>query len=244
MLHPLNFLAATKQLYEWFSSSVRPPVTPFGLSSCHRIIMKFSRVITSDKSDVHANVQGHRSEQVKLDFTDGYEMMHKVCMDIEEMPYCFSRSSIKFQGHRRQKYFHIWPNLSVSRLLLQYKFTNGYEMMHKAWISIEEVPYCCSRSFLKFQCHRGKKSNQSDPIWAFLDCNLNSNSLMVVKWYIKLKMTSKRCLIVFKGHLWHFKFTGGNKSPLLTQFETQSWKGHGRKSLLVFQCHCPNCKVT
>ena len=45
------FLAATKQLYEWYSY--------------HRIIMKFSGVITSDKSDVHAmqmvKVRGQRS---------------------------------------------------------------------------------------------------------------------------------------------------------------------------------------
>ena len=65
-----HFLAATKQLYEWFSPSVcpsvclsvRPFVTPFWLCSHHRIIMKFSGVITSDKSDVHAKGQGQRSK--------------------------------------------------------------------------------------------------------------------------------------------------------------------------------------
>ena len=35
----------------------------------------------------------------------------------------------------------IWPKLGVSGLLLQFKFTNGYKMMDKAWSSIEEVPY-------------------------------------------------------------------------------------------------------
>ena len=58
------FLAATKQLYEWFSPSVclsvRLSVTPFWLCSHHPIIMKFSGVITSDKSDVHA--KGQRSK--------------------------------------------------------------------------------------------------------------------------------------------------------------------------------------
>ena len=69
-----TFLAATKQLYEWFSPSVRPSVrpsvclsvrlsvTPFWLCSHHPIIMKFSGVITSDKSDVHAKGQGQRSK--------------------------------------------------------------------------------------------------------------------------------------------------------------------------------------
>ena len=42
--------------------SVCPSVTPFWLCSHHRIIMKFSGVITSDRSDVHAKGQGQRSK--------------------------------------------------------------------------------------------------------------------------------------------------------------------------------------
>ena len=65
-----NFLAATKQLYDWFSPSLRlsvspsvcPSVTPFSPCSHHRIIMKFSGVNTNDKSDVHAKGQGQRSK--------------------------------------------------------------------------------------------------------------------------------------------------------------------------------------
>ena len=60
--HSQTFLAATKQLYEWYFPSVCLSVTPFSLCSHHRIIMKFSGVFTSDKSDVHAKGQGQRSE--------------------------------------------------------------------------------------------------------------------------------------------------------------------------------------
>ena len=42
--------------------SVCPPVTPFSPCSHHRIIMKFSGVITMVKSDVHAKGQGQRSK--------------------------------------------------------------------------------------------------------------------------------------------------------------------------------------
>ena len=76
------FLAATKQLYEWYflsvcpsvrlsvrlsvclsvRLSVCPPVTPFWLCSHHRIIMKFSGVITLDQGKVHAKGQGQRSK--------------------------------------------------------------------------------------------------------------------------------------------------------------------------------------
>ena len=46
----------------WMVQSVRPSVIPFWLCSHHRIIMKFSGVITSDRSDVHAKGQCQRSK--------------------------------------------------------------------------------------------------------------------------------------------------------------------------------------
>ena len=62
----LLFLAATKQLYEWYflsvCLSVRLSVTPFWLCSHHRIIMKFSGVITTDQGNVRAKDQGQRSK--------------------------------------------------------------------------------------------------------------------------------------------------------------------------------------
>ena len=64
------FLAATKQLYEWSSPSVRTDgrpsvclaVTHFSLCSHHHTIMTFSIVITIDRSDVHAKGQGQGSK--------------------------------------------------------------------------------------------------------------------------------------------------------------------------------------
>ena len=42
--------------------SVRLSITPFWLCSHHRIIMKFSGVITTDQGNVHAKGQGQRSK--------------------------------------------------------------------------------------------------------------------------------------------------------------------------------------
>ena len=62
----LHVWLATKQLYEWFSPSVRLSVclsvTPFWLCYHHHIIMKFSGVITKDQGKVHAKGQGQRSK--------------------------------------------------------------------------------------------------------------------------------------------------------------------------------------
>ena len=57
--------------------------------------------------------------------------------------------------------------LSVSGLYIQFEFTNGFEMMHKAWRNIEEVPYCFSRSSIKFHSHTGGKIDDLNPIWDY-----------------------------------------------------------------------------
>ena len=127
----------------WLVLSVRPSVclsvTPFSPCSHHRIIMKFSGVITMVRSDVHA----------------------------------------KGQGHTR----------------------------HTAGSSIEEVPYCFSRSCVKFQGHTALKIVEFDPDWAFPDCNSSFDTQMATKWCTKLEVASKRCPIVFQGHASNFKVT-------------------------------------
>ena len=145
--------------------------------------------------------------------------MHKTWSSIEEMPFCFSRSSVRFQGHTTKKssilsligrfqtviplrihwwlcndtqslmqhrrgdilFFKVghpsnfkvtwdknrrfWPELRVSGLYLKFGFTDTFELMHKAWCSIEEVPYYSSRSSIKFQGHTGWKIYDLNPIW-------------------------------------------------------------------------------
>ena len=69
-------------------------------------------------------------------------MMHKAWSSIEEVPYCFSRSSVKFQGHTAKKIVEFDPNWPFPDSNSSFEYNNGYEMMHKAWSSIEKVPYC------------------------------------------------------------------------------------------------------
>ena len=90
-------------------------------------------------------------------------------------------------------------------------------MVHKAWSSVEEVPYCFSRSSVKFQGHTALKIAEFDPDWAFPDCNSSLNLPMATKWCTKLEVALKRCPIVFEGHPSNFKFTSKKKSSILTQ---------------------------
>ena len=97
-------------------------------------------------------------------------MVHKAWNSIEDVPFCFPRSTIKLQGHKGEKNRKFWPELSVSGLQLQFEFTDRFDMIHKAWRtgSIEEVSYCFSRSSIKFQGHTGWKIDDFNPIPARL----------------------------------------------------------------------------
>ena len=52
---------------------------------------------------------------------------------------------------------------------LQFEFTNGYEMLHKAWNSKGEMPYSFPRSSIKFQGHTVQNITDFDPNSAFPD---------------------------------------------------------------------------
>ena len=89
-------------------------------------------------------------------------------------------------------------------------------MMHRAWSSIVEVPYCW-RSYVKFQSHMALKTVEFDPDWAFPDSNSSLNSPMAMKCCTKLETAKERCPIVFQGHPSNFKVIQDKTSPILTQ---------------------------
>ena len=190
------FLAATKQLYKWYFPSVclsvrpsvclsvRLSVTPFSPCSHHCIIMTFSGVITMVKSNVHAKGQGQRSK-VKVTEVNTqlsrFRTLTPVWIHIWQWNHAHSwkqhrRGALLFFKATRQisrshgsKNRRIWPKLGVSGQQLQFEFTDGYEMLHKAWNSKGEVPYCFPRSSIKFQGHTGQNITDFDPNWAFPD---------------------------------------------------------------------------
>ena len=90
-------------------------------------------------------------------------------------------------------------------------------MMQKAWSSIVEVPYCFSRSYIKFQGHTALKIVEFDPNCAFPDCNSSLNSPMAMKCCTKLETAKERCPIVSQGHPSNFKVIRYKTSPILTQ---------------------------
>ena len=129
--------------------SVRLSVTPFWQCSHHRIIMKFSEVITNDQSDVHTKGQGQRSKVKVTEVTTQLSRFRAVTL----------------------VWIHIWWNDTYS-----------------LWCCLGEVPYCFSRSSVKFQGHTALKIVEFDPDWAFPDCNSSLISPMAMKCCTKLEV--------------------------------------------------------
>ena len=125
-------------------------------------------------------------------------------------------------------------------------------MMHKAWSSIEEVPYCFSRSSVKFQGHTGQKS----PIFTRIE-RFRTVTLVWIQWWLwndaqSLKQHRKGALLFFKVIHQISRSHGTKKSPILTRIErfrtvtsvwihqwlwndAQSLKQHRRGALLFFK---------
>ena len=86
-----------------------------------------------------------------------YPWLWNAWCSIEEVACCCSRSSVKFQGHAWHKN-RFWPEMIISRLQLQFELTNGFEMKHYVWRSVEEVPVVVLGHPSKFKVTRAEKS--------------------------------------------------------------------------------------
>ena len=127
------------------------------LCSHHRIIVKFSGVITNDKSDVHAKGQGQRS---KVKVTE-------VNTQLNRFPTV------------TQIWIHIWWwNDTYSLMMLR----RGALLFFKVIRQISR-----SHGSKKFDPDWAFPKKKFDPDWAFPNCNSSLNSPMATKWCTKLE---------------------------------------------------------
>ena len=156
--------------------------------------MTFSGVITIDKSDVHTKGRGQRS---KVKITEVNTNFAPIWAFPDCNPNLNSQITTKWctklavaQKRCPIVFYEVIPLISrshgtrkkITRVWIHRRLWNDA----KTWGSIKEVPYCFSRSSLKFQSHTGQKKNYFEPNWAFSDCNSTLNTLMALKWCIKL----------------------------------------------------------
>ena len=134
-------------------------------------------------------------------------MMHKAWKNKEDVPYCISRSSVKFQGHTRQKksliLTQVWHFWTVTPVWIHQCLRNdahSSKYHRRGTLSF-------LRSSVKYQDHAGHKIIDFDPNWAFPTCNSSLITPMAMKWCPKLEVAQKRYLIVFQCHPLNFKVT-------------------------------------
>ena len=176
--------------------------------------MKFSGIITNDRSDVHAKGQGQRLEvkvtEVKIPYSH-LRTLILVWIDIWWWNYAkslillwnsalfFSRSTVKFQGHTAQ-------------IIVNFDLNWVFPDCNTSWNSPMALKWCTKLEAAQNRCpivFRGHLSN----------CNSSFNSQMAMKWCTKLDILKKRCPIVFWGHPSNFKVTQAEKLTIWIQFE-------------------------
>ena len=148
-------------------------------------------------------------------------MIHKAWCSIEEVPYYFSRSYIKYQGHTGWKINdldQIW-----ARLLGWSQLSNPSDL--PCWLGIwyESIVwvimgrwglfsecrcFSCSSYYwqkAKVKGHGHRAQKKFCLSLALLDCKSSLNSQMGMERCTKLQVAQKRCTVVFQGHLSNFK---------------------------------------
>ena len=176
-------------------------------------------------------------------------MMHKARSSIEEVPYGFSRSSVKFQGHTAKKNPSILTQIG--------RFRTVTPIRNHWWLWNDAQSLKQHRCPIVFQGHRSnfkvtrvKKSSILTQIGRF-----RTVTPIIIHWWLWIDAQSlkqHRCPIVFQGHPSNFKVTQDKKLTILTQIErfrtvtwvliyqwlsndTQSLKQHRRGALLFFK---------
>ena len=111
---------------------------------------------------------------------------------------------IIFQGHpsnfkvTRDNILKISTRIERFWTVIQFEFTNGFEMMHKAWRSIEEVPYCFSGSSIKFHGHAGGKLT----IWIQLETTRPVAAIKSPRFALLFLIKTFKLVYIFPA-LWH-----------------------------------------
>ena len=148
--------------------------------------------------------------------------MHIAWRNIDEVPYCFSMSCIKFEGHRGK----ILSMLTKIYLVFPDCISSLNSPVAMEWCTKLDVEH--ERCHILFRGHPWNvqvtllKMVNFERNWAFLDSDFSLNSQMATIWCTKLKVTWGKCpfVLFFRSSI---KFLGhtGRKSMVFTWIERQ-----------------------
>ena len=119
-------------------------------------------------------------------------------------------------------------------------------MMHKAWCSIEEVPYYFSGLSIKFWGHTGWKMDVSNPIWVrLLGRSQLSNPSDLPCWrsYVKFQGHTAPKIVEFDPN-WAFPDCNSSLNSSMAMKCCTKLETAKERCPIVFQGHPSNFKVT
>ena len=125
-------------------------------------------------------------------------MMHKAWSSIEEVPHCFSRSSVKFQGHTAQKIVEFDPNWAFPDCNSSLKAPMATKWCTKLEVAKKRCPIVFEGHPLNFKVTRLKKSSILSKIVRF-----RTVTPVWIHWWLwndaqSLKQQRRGALLFFK----------------------------------------------
>ena len=109
-------------------------------------------------------------------------MMHKAWSSTGEVPYWFSRSTVKFKGHTGQKIADFDPNWAFPDCNSSLNSPMALKWNTKLNVVKKRCPIVFQGHPSNFKVQRDRKITNFDPNRALLDCNSSLTSLMDFKW--------------------------------------------------------------
>ena len=100
-------------------------------------------------------------------------MMHQAWSVIEKVLNSFKGYLLNFKATRAGVNSWKSEDLFSTSWQIHFELMDDYEMTHTVFRSMNDLPYCFSMSFIKFEGHTVRKNFNLDPIWTFLHDNSN-----------------------------------------------------------------------
>ena len=136
-------------------------------------------------------------------------MLHKAWNSKGEMPYCFPRSSIKFQGHTGQNITDFDPNWAFPdyRPVAAFKSLRFALLLwhHETWFTgISKILSCICKSrpprVIFLGCFSPEKGRNRSK-FRFLSKRAQGAQILFGIWYILATTGLIFALIIYKGHM-------------------------------------------
>ena len=127
-------------------------------------------------------------------------MLHKAWSSIEEVPYCFWRSSVKFQGHSAKKNRWFWPKLGVSRLKNR-RFESNLSKITRPVAAIKSLRFALLSCWIIRNNRKYHKGYHDIPT----ECSFWSMQCRADPFNVQVILTGQNIYVILLEDYWQYK---------------------------------------